>query len=70
MQFQFLRSIEWEAYDDHSGLDTVSWKLYDSFGTYVLHGHEDIVAQGHAVVSITLTTVFSSLVFLKVRNSA
>ncbi|CAG2222618.1 unnamed protein product [Mytilus edulis] len=35
-----------EAYDDHSGLDTVYWKLYDSYGTFVEHGHEDLPAQG------------------------
>ncbi|XP_071123054.1 uncharacterized protein [Mytilus edulis] len=39
-------TIEWEAYDDHSGLDTVYWKLYDSYGTFVEHGHEDLPAQG------------------------
>ncbi|XP_076113973.1 uncharacterized protein LOC143082259 [Mytilus galloprovincialis] len=40
-------TIEWEAYDDHSGLETVYWKLYDNYETLVEHGHEDIVAQGH-----------------------
>ncbi|CAC5386461.1 unnamed protein product [Mytilus coruscus] len=40
-------TIEWEAYDLHSGLDSVYWRLYDS-KTGVLHGHEDIIAQGHS----------------------
>ncbi|XP_052067298.1 uncharacterized protein LOC127706680 [Mytilus californianus] len=40
-------TMEWNAYDDHSGLDTVYWKLYDNYGTFVEHGHEDIAAQGH-----------------------
>ncbi|CAC5370730.1 unnamed protein product [Mytilus coruscus] len=40
-------TIEWEAYDIHSGLDSVYWRLYDSM-TDVLHGHEDVIAQGHA----------------------
>ena len=47
-----LYRIEWEAYDDHSGLDSVYWKIYDNYGNYIEHGHEDIVAQGHAAVSI------------------
>ena len=43
--------IEWEAYDVHSGLDSVYWKLYDNFGgTVILHGHEDIIAQGNSQV--------------------
>ncbi|XP_071123173.1 uncharacterized protein [Mytilus edulis] len=42
-------TIEWEAYDDHSGLDSIYWKLYDKYGgTEVLHGHEDIITQGGA----------------------
>ncbi|CAG2233138.1 unnamed protein product [Mytilus edulis] len=40
-------TIEWEAYDVHSGLDSVYWRLYDS-KTGVRHGHEDIIAQGHS----------------------
>ncbi|CAC5386466.1 unnamed protein product [Mytilus coruscus] len=40
-------TIEWEAYDVHSGLDSVYWRLFDS-KTGVLHGHEDIIAQGHS----------------------
>ena len=47
----FFCRIEWEAYDDHSGLDSVYWKIYDNYGNYIEHGHEDIVAQGHAAVS-------------------
>ena len=44
--------IEWEAFDIHSGIDSIYWKLYDSYGgTEVLHGHEDIIAQGQAAVS-------------------
>jgi hypothetical protein len=39
-----LYRIEWEAYDDHSGLDSVYWKIYDNYGNYIEHGHEDIVA--------------------------
>ena len=46
-----LCRIEWEAYDDHSGLDSVYWKIYDNYGNYIEHGHEDIVAQGQAAVS-------------------
>ena len=47
----YFYRIEWEAYDDHSGLDTVYWKLYDSYGTFVEHGHEDLPAQGKTDVT-------------------
>ncbi|KAJ8299760.1 hypothetical protein KUTeg_023820 [Tegillarca granosa] len=41
--------IEWDAFDYHSGLHTVYWKMYDNFtGDVVLHGHEDLPAQGLA----------------------
>ncbi|VDI20686.1 Hypothetical predicted protein [Mytilus galloprovincialis] len=40
-------TIEWEAYDVHSGLDSVYWRLYDS-KTGVVHGKEDIIAQGYS----------------------
>ncbi|XP_071123148.1 uncharacterized protein [Mytilus edulis] len=42
-------TIEWEAFDLHSGLDSVNWKLYDNYGgAVVLHGHEHIIAQGNS----------------------
>ncbi|CAC5360413.1 unnamed protein product [Mytilus coruscus] len=40
-------TIEWEAYDIHSGMDSVYWKLYD-YKTGDLHGYENIIAQGSA----------------------
>ncbi|XP_076117799.1 uncharacterized protein LOC143085385 [Mytilus galloprovincialis] len=40
-------TIEWEAYDMHSGLDSVNWKLFDH-KTGDVHGYEDIIAQGSA----------------------
>ena len=50
--------IEWEAFDYHSGLDSVSWKLYDSYGgSDVVYGKEDIVAQGNSTVSNKLENV-------------
>ncbi|XP_041351011.1 uncharacterized protein LOC121369994 [Gigantopelta aegis] len=40
-------TIEWIAYDDHSGLETVSWRLFDNYtGVNIVHGLEHIVAQG------------------------
>ncbi|XP_061176007.1 uncharacterized protein LOC133184958 [Saccostrea echinata] len=40
-------TIEWLAYDYHSGLDSIYWRLYDNFtGEIILHGHEDLFAQG------------------------
>nr|XP_034301655.1 uncharacterized protein LOC105322112 [Crassostrea gigas] len=42
-------TVEWIVYDYHSGLDRISWRLYDNYtGTELLHGHEDIPAQGEA----------------------
>ncbi|XP_055997828.1 uncharacterized protein LOC125647098 [Ostrea edulis] len=42
-------TVEWIAYDFHSGLDSIAWRLFDNFtGTDILHGHEDIPAQGMA----------------------
>ncbi|XP_076085327.1 uncharacterized protein LOC143056126 [Mytilus galloprovincialis] len=43
-------TIEWVAYDIHSGLDSVFWRLYDSMTADHddPHGHEDVIAQGHA----------------------
>ncbi|CAG2234222.1 unnamed protein product [Mytilus edulis] len=40
-------TIEWEAYDPHSGLASVNWKLFDH-KTGDVHGYEDIIAQGSA----------------------
>lgn len=48
--FYFGR-IEWIAYDYHSGLDSINWRLFDNFtGVDIIHGHEDIPAQGMANV--------------------
>nr|XP_034314147.1 uncharacterized protein LOC105348718 isoform X1 [Crassostrea gigas] len=42
-------TIEWIAYDYHSGLDSINWRLFDNFtGVDIIHGHEDIPAQGMA----------------------
>lgn len=47
-----MYSIEWVAYDLHSGLHSIFWKLYDNFtGEDIIHGHDDIPAQGHTRVS-------------------
>ncbi|XP_061176006.1 uncharacterized protein LOC133184957 [Saccostrea echinata] len=40
-------TIEWLAYDYHSGMESIYWRLYDNFtGKIILHGHEDLFAQG------------------------
>lgn len=47
-----LFSIEWVAYDLHSGLHSIFWKLYDNYtGEDIIHGYDDIPAQGHTRVS-------------------
>ncbi|XP_061193435.1 uncharacterized protein LOC133201664 [Saccostrea echinata] len=41
--------IEWLAFDYHSGLDSIYWRLFDNFtGKDIVHGHEHIPAQGYA----------------------
>ncbi|XP_071082513.1 uncharacterized protein [Haliotis cracherodii] len=40
-------TFEWLAFDDHSGLETVSWRLYDNItGSHIYHGEEHLSAQG------------------------
>ncbi|XP_056015772.1 uncharacterized protein LOC125675332 [Ostrea edulis] len=40
-------TVEWLAYDYHSGIDSIYWKLYDNFtGQNIIHGHEDLLSQG------------------------
>lgn len=53
------------AYDYHSGIDSIHWRLYDNFtGENILHGHEDLFAQGSSQVSgerLKETLIFSIL---------
>ncbi|XP_046570898.1 uncharacterized protein LOC124279138 [Haliotis rubra] len=36
-------TFEWLAFDDHSGLETVSWRIYDHFtGSTIYHGEDHI----------------------------
>lgn len=57
--FLNVKSIEWIAYDLHSGLQSIFWKLYDNFtGEDIIHGNEDIPAQGHTRVSGNWNTQF------------
>ncbi|XP_067684738.1 uncharacterized protein [Haliotis asinina] len=40
-------TFEWLAFDDHSGLETVSWRIFDNFtGSNIYHGEDHISAQG------------------------
>ncbi|XP_046570853.1 uncharacterized protein LOC124279103 [Haliotis rubra] len=40
-------TFEWLAFDDHSGLEIVSWRIYDNFtGSNIYHGEDHISAQG------------------------
>ncbi|XP_067663316.1 uncharacterized protein [Haliotis asinina] len=40
-------TMEWIAYDEHSGLETVSWRIVDTFqGLDIVHGDQHITAQG------------------------
>ena len=55
MDFFFNFRIEWIAYDLHSGLRSIYWKLYDNYtGEDIVHGHEDIPSQGGAKVCMRI----------------
>ncbi|KAK3099491.1 hypothetical protein FSP39_005250, partial [Pinctada imbricata] len=54
-------TIEWIAYDYHSGIDSIYWRLYDNYtGTDVLHGREDILAQGSSATIDNCTDYYST----------
>ncbi|XP_052083679.1 uncharacterized protein LOC127721009 [Mytilus californianus] len=39
--------IEWDAFDYHSGISHLNWKLYDNFtGSDIIHGEIDLPGQG------------------------
>ncbi|OPL33283.1 hypothetical protein AM593_05274, partial [Mytilus galloprovincialis] len=39
--------IEWDAYDYHSGISHLNWRLYDNFtGSDIIHGNIDLPGQG------------------------
>ncbi|CAC5414424.1 unnamed protein product [Mytilus coruscus] len=39
-------TIEWIAYDYHSGVDSLYWRIFDNYtGTDILHGHENLGTQ-------------------------
>lgn len=47
--------IEWEAHDYHSGLYSLSWRLYDNFtGINITHGHNDLHTQGDFEVILNI----------------
>ena len=49
--------IEWVAYDLHSGVESLYWRIFDNYtGTDILHGHENLVTQ-RAVVSKIKTDI-------------
>ncbi|KAK3103765.1 hypothetical protein FSP39_021725 [Pinctada imbricata] len=52
-------TIEWEVYDYHSGIDTINWRIYDNFtGMDILHGIEDISAQGNVADLATCQSTY------------
>ena len=45
--------IEWDAFDYHSGIDSLEWRLFDSYTkTDIIHGHEVMHSQGDSSVNI------------------
>lgn len=59
------------AYDFHSGIDSIYWRLYDNVtGDEIIHGHEDLFAQGSTEVRaasiIDITIIYTY--FFKLLN--
>ena len=50
--FFFFR-IEWDAFDYHSGIDSLEWRLFDNYTkTDIIQGHEVMHSQGDSSVNI------------------
>lgn len=43
-------SIEWSAEDPHSGIDSITWRIYDADDTTLQHGIEHVPPQGNSQV--------------------
>jgi hypothetical protein len=49
---QVTHRFEWDAFDYHSGIHSVQWKLFDNYtGSDEIHGQSHIHAQGNVDVS-------------------
>jgi len=49
----FFFRIEWDAFDYHSGIDNLEWRLFDNYTkTDIIHGHEVMHSQGDSSVNI------------------
>lgn len=47
--------IEWDAYDYHSGISHLKWRLYSNYsGTDIIHGEIDLPGQGKTQVLIPI----------------
>ncbi|XP_046562886.1 uncharacterized protein LOC124271770 [Haliotis rubra] len=65
-------TMEWIAYDEHSGLETVSWRIVDKYrGLDIVHGVQHITAQGDtSVSSFQYTPMYAIVVLLAVMEHA
>ena len=52
--------FEWIAYDTHSGIKQISWRLFDNYTT-IEHGRAPIGHQGGSSVSYAKFNVFVCL---------
>lgn len=51
MHASIFKRIEWDAYDYHSGISHLNWRLYDNFtGSDLVHGEIDLPGQGETKV--------------------
>ncbi|XP_025086754.1 uncharacterized protein LOC112559633 [Pomacea canaliculata] len=54
-------TIEWVAYDDHSGLYSVQWRLVDNYnGQNIVHGVENVSPQGETTTLQQCQTHYGS----------
>ena len=50
--FVIFHRFEWDAFDYHSGIHSVQWKLFDNYtGSDEIHGQSHIHTQGNVDVS-------------------
>ncbi|XP_071084119.1 uncharacterized protein [Haliotis cracherodii] len=55
-------TMEWVAYDEHSGLETVSWRIVDKYqGLNIVHGLQHIAAQGETTSMADCKTTFAGV---------
>ena len=53
MLYNYFCRIEWDAFDYHSGISNLQWRLFDNH-TNILHDYDVMHSQGESSVNIPL----------------